>query len=82
MLAIGKTKIETSKVVISIASNPPSVKFADELKFKEWALKSGKDYFLRISEPQIAKTAVMEALKAGEVVPGAEIAKTKGVRIK
>lgn len=38
--------------------------------------------FLRYKEPEINKTAVKEALKAGEKIPGAELGRTQSIIIK
>lgn len=82
LTAMGKTKIETARATISIAKNPPSLKIADESKFKEWALKNSKDSLLTFKEPELNKAAIKSALQAGEEVLGAEIVQGEGVRIK
>jgi len=70
MQAVGKTKIETTRHMLSIRKTPAAVKIEDEVGFVKWA-KAIHGEFLRFKEPEIDKTAVKDALKSGLPVPGA-----------
>lgn len=83
MKAIGKTKFKTDLFSFSIAKNPAKVEVRDEHAFIEWCKKSGRDDLLRLKEPEINKTALKDAiLKDGEIIDGAEIVQTEGLRIR
>lgn len=83
MKAIGKTKFKTDLFSFSIAKNPAKAEVRDEHAFIEWCEKSGRDDLLRFKEPEINKTALKDAiLKDGEVIDGAEIVQTEGLRIR
>lgn len=76
-----RKKIETPRAVISVRNNPESASISDEHAFIEWA-KAQRDDLLRYKEPEISRTAVKEALQAGQDIPYAELARTKSVIIK
>lgn len=77
MEVAGVSKIECSHFAITIKKNPPSVDVWDEKQIPE--------KFMRLPEPlppPVAvpdKKAIMEAIKAGEDVPGAQ--KAQGTRL-
>lgn len=81
MNAAGKKKIESPQAVISVRNNPESVNISDEQKFIAWA-KEHNDSLLIYKKPDISKTAVKAALKAGEELPGAALGRTVSVIIK
>ena len=56
-------KLETARVKVSYRKAPESVTIFDESKIPSQYWKAGK--------PTISKTDIKEAIKAGEVVPGA-----------
>lgn len=80
--ALDKQKIETARVVVTVAKNPPSLKIADEEKFKEWAIKNKHDQWLTFVEPTLNKNAIKEAISGGEEIEGASLQQGEGVRIK
>lgn len=83
MKAIGKTRFKTDLFSFSIAKNPAKAEVKDERAFIEWCEKNGRDDLLRFKAPEINKTALKDAiLKDGEVIDGAEIVQTEGLRIR
>ncbi len=77
----GKSKLETSRNVISVRNAAPSVKFQDERAFLNWAIFDHED-FVRQKEPEIDKAAVKEALKKGAEIPGAYLEAGKSLVVK
>ena len=71
MTAIGRKLIDKPKARISLKSNPESVEIANEKEFIKWA-ESNSPGLLKY-KPDISKTAVKEALKKGDDIPGAVI---------
>lgn len=82
MICIGRLKIDTVKARISIRKNPEAAQFDNEKDFVRMCMENDLDDFLRYKEPEINKTAVKEALKAGEKIPGAELGRTQSIIIK
>lgn len=82
MQNLGTPKIETVQAKISLRNNPESAQIADEDAFIEWALEHDRDSLLIYKKPDISKTAVKTALKAGEELPGAALGRTVSVIIK
>lgn len=74
MQACGITKIECPWFVVAIRKNPPAVEIIDEAQLPERFLVSPPP-----PPPKPDKRAILEALKAGEEVPGARL--TQGVRV-
>lgn len=81
MASMGLEKLEDPRVKISIRNNPESVKLADTAAFIAWA-SSGHDELLKYAEPTVSLTAVKNALKTGEDIPGASIVRTKRLEVK
>ena len=82
MQNLGTPKIETVQAKISLRNNPESAQIPDENAFIEWALEHDRDSLLIYKKPDISKTAVKIALKAGEKLPGAALGRTVSVTIK
>ncbi|MCD8308798.1 MAG: siphovirus Gp157 family protein [Clostridia bacterium] len=82
MSAADKPKIETAKARVSIRTNPESVTIDKPELFIEWAQCNDRDELLRYSTPQINKSAVKNALNAGESISGARLTRTQTVTIK
>jgi hypothetical protein len=82
MQNLGTPKIETVQAKISLRNNPESAQIADENALIEWALENDRDCLLIYKKPEISKTAVRLALKAGEKLPGAALGRTVSVIIK
>lgn len=73
MIATGKTKFATDFHKFGIQKNPASLVINDESKIPL--------EFLIIKE-EINKSALKEAIKAGQVVEGCEMVQTEGLRIR
>lgn len=82
MNQIGRTKINAIKASISIRNNAESAQFDNEKDFIKMCMKNGLDDYLRFKEPEINRTAVKEALKAGTKLPGALLGRTQSLIIK
>lgn len=74
MKLTGKTKFKGELFSFNIQKNPPSAVILDEKLIP-------KKYFIE-QEPIIDKRAVLNDLKNGEDVPGAEIKQTESLRIR
>ena len=82
MQNLGTPKIETVQAKISLRNNPESAQIPDENAFIEWALLNDRNSLLIYKKPDISRTAVKIALKAGEKLPGAALGHTVSVTIK
>lgn len=69
-----KTEIKTAIGKWKFQNNPPAVYIADE--------KALPPQFWRQQEPIIDKQGISDALKAGQVVPGAELRQSEGLRFR
>lgn len=77
MKATGNAKIKTAVHTVWIQKNPESV----VMDVDDW--KSVPEEYLRQKDPEINKTAIKEALKAGADLSGiAHLEQTEGVRFK
>jgi superfamily II RNA helicase len=74
LIQMGIDKVKCSTFTVSIQNNPQSVNVIDQKLIP-------KKYFTT-PEPELRKKDILEDLKAGVVVPGAEIQQTKGIRIR
>ena len=79
MKSAKKDKIETSKCRVTVRKNPESVIVGAD--FGKWAISNRKD-LLTYAEPSPDKTAIKEALKSGEAIPGCSIFRTERLEIK
>lgn len=80
-LARGKDKLETTRNVLKIRKNPPAVKIDDEAAFIGWA-QFHKSDLLAFHDPTVNKTAVKNALKAGEEIPHAQLVSGEKLTLK
>lgn len=80
MQAIGREYIEDRRVKISLKLNPVSVALSNEKEFIEY-LKQNEPSLLR-TKYEVDKTAVKNALKSGEDLPGAALVRIETVKIK
>lgn len=71
--AISDRKVSDEFFTVAIQKNPPSVSIYQDMDIPE----TYKRY-----EPVIDKRAILDALKAGVAVPGAELKQGEGVRIR
>lgn len=81
MSAIGQRKIETSRNILTIANNAPSVKVDDETSFFAWAAMDHEDY-IKQKAPELDKTAIKDALKNGLEIPGVHLEAGESLRLK
>lgn len=77
----GIKKIETSKNVVSIKKTPAKVVFENETDFLSWATLDHEE-FIRQKAPEIDKTAVKDAIKRGEELPGVKMEQGETITIK
>lgn len=75
------SKIDEPKAAISIRNNAESVEISDSGEFIKWA-ESGHDDYLRYKDPEVNKTAVKAALKAGNDIPFAVLTRSRSIIIK
>ena len=77
MQATGITRISCPWFVISLRKNPPRVDVSDEAsipdKFRVWP---------EVPAPMLDRRALLEALKAGDDVPGAALGQSERVEIR
>lgn len=78
--ALQGAKFATEKCAVSFRKSE-AVEIADEGTLRTWAVVNRPE-LLRIREPEIDKTEVKKALKAGEEIPGAAVAEKLNINIK
>lgn len=71
-------KFKTARVVVGYRK---STKLELSDGFTEWAAKNAPD-FLRYKDPEPDKTAITNALKAGQKITGAELVESRNMTIK
>lgn len=81
-IARGKDKLETTRNVLKIRKNPPTVQIDDEAAFIGWAQTNKKINLLTIHDPTVNKTAVKNALKAGEEIQHAQLVSGEKLTLK
>ena len=74
MQQTGKTKFKTNLFSFGIQKNPASVNITD--------VYAVPTQFREVQEPKLNKTAILEALKNGEEIAGAEIVQGESLRIR
>lgn len=74
MIAMGKEKIKTDKFTVYVQNNPPKVEIQDDADIPY-------TYYVE-QKPKLDKIALMDDLKRGKKVKGAEITQSKSVRIR
>lgn len=77
-----RSKIDMPKAKITVKNNAESAKFDSEKDFIKMCMSKGLDDYLRYKGPEINKTAVKNALRSGEIVPGAQLERTQSLIIK
>ena len=80
LYALHGEKFKTAKVNVNY-NHSTGTKIEDEGAFIKWAQANHPD-FLRVKDPEIAKTEIKAALKAGEKIPGASLEENTSVIIK
>ncbi|NCD42875.1 MAG: siphovirus Gp157 family protein [Bacteroidia bacterium] len=71
----GIDKVKTPLMTIALQNNPPSVNVIEEDKIP-------KQYKVKTVSISLARREMLEALKAGAVIPGVEIKQDKSLRIR
>lgn len=72
---------ETARCAVKFRKNPESVKYTDEDAAMAWAVEYAQDC-IRILPPELSRVAVKARLKAGEMVPGAELVREIRMEVK
>lgn len=80
-LALEGSKFKTARVACSFTTST-KVEIKDEAAFIEAMEKNNHIEFLRYKAPEVNRTAITEAIKAGLTVDGAELVKNKSIIIK
>lgn len=81
MSAVGKKEIETTRNLLKIKNTPSSVKIADINAFIAWATLEHEE-FLRQKAPEADKTAIKNAIKQGQELPGVTLESGEKLSIK
>ena len=68
-------KLNYKLFTVSVQLNPPAVKLLDEMEIP-------LDYKITTITETIDKKVILEAIKAGDIVPGATIEQGQSLRIK
>lgn len=76
------SKIDTTRVSVSLKNNPPSLHFTDESDFIGWAENHDRGDLLKYADPAPRKDVIKKLIKAGEEIPYTEIVQEKGIIIK
>ena len=82
MTSMGIDRIEDPRAKLIVRTNPESVQLADKAAFIAWAKLDGRADLLKFAEPTAALSAIKNALKSGEEIPGASIVRTKRLEVK
>ena len=77
MIAIDTKKIKTDLYSFTVKDNAESVVLADDLDVNSIPME-----YQKFAQPTVDKTAVKEALQAGEKLPWAKLERTKSLIIK
>ena len=75
MASVGKDKLKSARVDMGFKRNPPSVHITDDTAIPD-------DYFVIKVDRKPDKTKIKDAIKAGDVVPGAELVQTIAFKVK
>ena len=81
MQAVGKTKIDMPRAVITVKRNAPSLVISDELGLVDWLIKNN-DKLLKYEMPTVKKAEVKKQLKAGKEIPFVQLESKSSVTIK
>lgn len=74
-------KFKTPRVACSFRASK-SLQIQDEAKFIDSMIVSERFEYLKFPQPTVDKTAITNAIKAGQVVQGAELVEKKNISIK
>lgn len=75
-------KIDQPRAKISIRNNAESAQILDEKALIEWAQTHDRDDLLTYHTPDVSKTAVKNAIKSGEEIPGASVGRSRSVVVR
>jgi len=76
------SKIDEPRAKISIRNNAESAQIPDENAFIDWAQTHDRDDLLTYHKPDISKTAVKNAIKSGDDIPGATVGRSRSVIVR
>ena len=82
MDAMQLAKIDQPRAKITIRNNAESAQIPDEKAFIAWAETHDRDDLLTYHKPDISKTAVKNAIKSGDELPGATVGRTRSVAVR
>lgn len=82
MLQINLLKIDKPRAKLSVRNNAESLVVDDEKAFIEWAERSGKNFLLKYSEPEIRKTDTKKLVQNGADIPNVHLERSKSLIIK
>lgn len=82
MLQINLLKIDKPRAKLSVKNNAESLVVDDEKAFIEWAERSGKNFLLKYSEPEIRKTDTKKLVQNGADIPNVHLERSKSLIIK
>ena len=74
--SMGKSKVNADRGTMAIQKNPPALKIDDESKIPASFLDVVPEHY------EMAKDRIREAIKNGEIVPGAHMEQGKSLRIR
>lgn len=75
------TKIETARAKVSIRNNAPSLKIDNEAELIKALEAAGQTKFLKYAEPELRKTDIKNAIKAGKEFTGARLEASQSIII-
>lgn len=82
MRQIRREKLETARCKLFIRKNAESVQCADEAALARMLLGIGRTDLIRTKDPELDKTAIKQAMQAGETFDGASLGRTESLMIK
>lgn len=82
MDAIKLAKIDEPRAKISIRNNAESAQIPNEDAFIEWAQTHDRDDLLTYHKPDISKTAIKNAIKSGDDIPGVTLGRSRSVMVR
>ena len=80
LISVGIEKVKGVVFTVSIQNNAPSLRITNEQVLKDWAY--GRKAYWTYKEPEISRKALLDDIKAGAEIPGAEIQQTKSLRVR
>ena len=82
MDAMKLAKIDEPRAKISIRNNAESAQIPNEDAFIDWAQTHDRDDLLAYHKPDISKTAIKNAIKSGDDIPGVTLGRSRSVMVR